>query len=299
MAIQSAALAAFLMGSDGGLLNGTCYADEPEANPHVNSAAAEVEANSSDRSPAAGLPASGVFRFGAHEGYALLPPGYRSERKYPLIIHFHGRGGSHTKSNLMTEAFALFREKALARGYLLVTPDYGSSCWMNAAAEKLSLECLEYVEKNLSIAPNRVYILGCSMGGAAALTFAGRHPEKIAAVCDIFGISDFERFYREGHYRGSIADAFGGTLEKIPDVYRERSGMHYIAQLKNIPLLVIHGDRDNTVPLWNSQVLVDKLQAAGGMARLIVVPGKGHDNTIIRGLEDTVLDHFDSNVKGQ
>jgi len=75
--------------------------------------------------------------------------------------------------------------------------------------------------------------------------------------------------------------------------------MHYIAQLKNIPLLVIHGDRDNTVPLWNSQVLVDKLQAAGGMARLIVVPGKGHDNTIIRGLEDTVLDHFDSNVKGQ
>jgi len=243
------------------------------------------------------LAAGGVFRFGAHEGYLLVPPGYNAERKYPLIVHFHGRGGSHVKSNLMSEGFALFREKALLRGYIFVTPNYGSSCWMNAAAEKLSLECIEYVEKNISIDLNRVYILGCSMGGAAALTFAGRHPEMFAAVCDIFGISDFERFYREGHYRGSIAEAFGGTPAEKPEVYRERSGISYIDQLKAIPFLVIHGDKDTTVPLWNSQILVDKLQAAGATPKFIIVPGIGHDNSIIKGLEDKVLDYFDLNVK--
>ncbi|MFA7158088.1 MAG: pectinesterase family protein [Kiritimatiellia bacterium] len=243
------------------------------------------------------LAAGGVFRFGEHEGYLLVPPGYNAEHKYPLIVHFHGRGGSHIKSNLMTEGFAQFREKALTRGYFIATPDYGSSCWLNAAAEDLSLECIEHVKKTLSIDHNRVYLLGCSMGGGAALTFAGRHPEKIAAVCDVFGVSDFERLYRSGRYCQSIAAAYGGTPDEKPEVYRERSGISYIEQLKNIPLLVIHGDKDGTVPFWNSQVLVDKLQAAGGMARLIVVPGKGHDNSIIMGLEDTVLDYFDSNVK--
>lgn len=259
--------------------------------------AGPVETNSPVQKAPAGALTNGVFRFGDHEGYLLLPPGYRADRKHALIIHFHGRGGNHVQNNLMSDSFSMFREKALARGYILLTPGYGSSCWMNAAAEEISLKCIGHVKKILSIDESRVYIIGCSMGGGAALTFAGRHPDMIAAVCDLFGISDFERFYREGRYCGSIAEAFGGTPDKIAEVYRDRSGVSYVDRLKNIPLLVIHGDKDNTVPLWNSQDLVGKLQAVGGNVRLIIVPGKAHDNSIIRGLEDTVLDHFDSNVK--
>ena len=258
---------------------------------------APAATNSPAHAAPAGIPTNGVFRIGDHEGYLLLPPGYRADRKNPLIIHFHGRGGSHIQSNLMSDSFNLFREKAYARGYILLTPGYGSSCWMNPAAEEISLKCLGHVKKILSIDDNRVYLLGCSMGGGAALTFAGRHPDLIAAVCDVFGVADFERFYREGHYCASIADAFGGTPDAIPGVYRERSGISYAAQFKNIPLIVLHGDKDKTVPLWNSQVLVDKLKAAGATPKFIIVPGIGHDNSIIKGLEDTVLDHFDANIK--
>ena len=258
---------------------------------------ASVQTNSPAQIKSTGLPSNGVFRFGRHEGYLLMPPNYRADRKYPLIIHFHGRGGNHIKSNLMTDSFSLFRQKALARGYIMVTPGYGSDCWMNASAEDITLKCLEYVKERLSIDDSRVYILGCSMGGGAALTFAGRHPDNVEAVCDMFGVSDFERFYRAGHYHRSISTAFGGTPDEILKVYRERSGISYIEQLKSIPLLVIHGDKDGTVPLWNSQNLVDKLQAAGAHPMLIVVPGKGHSNALIKGLEDTVLDHFDATVK--
>lgn len=249
----------------------------------------------------AGLPASGVFRFEGHEAYLLMPQDYRADQKYPLIIHFSGRGMTNVASvgNLGSVDFLLFRQKALARGYIMVTPAYGSDCWMNTVAEVLVLECLEYLQQRLSIDANRIYILGCSMGGGGALVFAGRHADKVAAVCDIFGVTDLERFYRAGSYHQSISAAFGGTPDEKPDIYRERSGISYIEQLKSIPLLVIHGNKDSCVPLWNSQSLVEKLLAAGGHPKFIIVPGKGHENSIIRGLEDAVLDHFDAAVKNK
>ena len=38
----------------------------------------------------AGLPVDGVFHFGEHEGYLVIPPNYQTEKKYPLIVNFTG-----------------------------------------------------------------------------------------------------------------------------------------------------------------------------------------------------------------
>ena len=42
------------------------------------------------------------------------------------------------------------------------------------------------------------------------------------------------------------------------------------------PTLVIHGDKDEVVPLQQGEVIVARLKEVGVPAKLIVVPGGGH-----------------------
>ena len=80
-------------------------------------------------------------------------------------------------------------------------------------------------------------------------------------------------------------------------MYRERSGINYVERLKSIPILIVHGDKDPTVPLLYSQIFVGKMRAAGANPDFVVVPGGSHDDNIVKGLEDKVLDHFDNHKR--
>ena len=240
------------------------------------------------------LPSYGMFQFGENEAFIQIPDDYDSDKAYPLILFFHGRGGDATWFLEETCELKSFLMEARRRGYIFTAPSYGTDSWMNAQAEILTLELIEFLSQQLSLDSKRLYLFGNSMGGGATLTFTARHAEKVAAACDIYGISDFVRFYNESNYKKSISDAFGGSPSQYPEVYRQRSGVYNIEQLKSVPLLILHGDRDGIVPLSHSEILYDKLKAANAQVELIVVPGIGHNKKIICGQENRILDFFET-----
>lgn len=46
----------------------------------------------------------------------------------------------------------------------------------------------------------------------------------------------------------------------------------------HIPIFILHGDSDHTVPMQeNSQPFVTAYRALGGTVELVIVPGKGHE----------------------
>lgn len=247
-----------------------------------------------DKKLACGLPYDGVFTLGKNEGYLQLPENYDPNKKYPFILFLHGRGGSAMDSNFNCNEFAAFKKRCSEKGFIVAVPGYGSDCWMNESGEKITLAMIDFLGSKLSINPERFYVMGCSMGGASALVFTIRHPEKVTAACDIFGITDYVKFYNNGSYNNSIKVAYGGTPLQKPDYYAERSAVNYINILKNKPLLVIHGNCDAIVPKLHSDELVEKLKAANADVEYIVVPGVGHYNSIIKGLENKVIDFFES-----
>lgn len=242
---------------------------------------------------ACGLPYDGVFEFGKNKGYLQLPENYDLNKKYPFILFLHGRGGSAMANNFNCNDFTAFKKLCSDKGFIVAVPGYGSDCWLNESGEQITLKMIDFLGKKLSINPKQFYVMGSSMGGASALVFTIRHPEKVMAVCDVFGISDYLKFYNKGFYNKSIKAAYGGTPAQKPKYYAERSAINYINILKKKPLLVIHGSRDGCVPKWNSDELVKKLKAAGGNVEYIVVPGMGHSNAIIKGLENKVIDFFE------
>jgi predicted esterase len=54
--------------------------------------------------------------------------------------------------------------------------------------------------------------------------------------------------------------------------------VQWVEILKDIPVWAFHGADDPTVPVGESQRMVDALRSAGGQAKFTVYPGVGHDS---------------------
>jgi dipeptidyl aminopeptidase/acylaminoacyl peptidase len=62
--------------------------------------------------------------------------------------------------------------------------------------------------------------------------------------------------------------------------------------------LIMHGDKDNLVPVAQSQMLYDALIKAGTSADLRIIPGAGHGNGFYTAaISKTVADFFESKLR--
>ena len=113
--------------------------------------------------------------------------------------------------------------------------------------------------------PARVVYLGESLGGAIAAELALSSPPRALILQSAFtNLRDVARH----HYplpRAVIPDAYP-TISRIGSI--------------GAPLLVLHGDRDSTVPLAHGKALYE---AAREPKRLHVFPGLGHNDLLSAG----------------
>jgi uncharacterized protein len=112
--------------------------------------------------------------------------------------------------------------------------------------------------------PERVLYLGESLGGAVALSLAIDRPPRGLILQSTF--SSLRAAAR--HHYPFIPAAV------IPDAY---PSLRRIAELR-APLLVLHGDRDEIVPLSHGRALLD---AAPVPKRLHVFAGLGHNDLVL------------------
>jgi uncharacterized protein len=111
--------------------------------------------------------------------------------------------------------------------------------------------------------PARVLYLGESIGGAVALDLAlERPPAGLVLLSAFTGVRDLGRL----HYP-FVPPAL------VPDAY---PALRRIAEL-HAPLLVLHGDRDDIVPLSQGNAL---FEAAPGSKRMHVFPGASHNDLV-------------------
>jgi len=228
--------------------------------------------------------------------WLVIPDGYQAAEPHPLILFFHGRGygKSAADTNLLKDEFAEFRRLASKRGYVLAAVAVGPNTWMNDIARARTDASLSFVAEKLNIDAGRIYTAGVSMGGGAALTYARHNPYRVAAVVDFMGATDFARFYREGFYNESLAGAFGGTPDDVPEVYAAQSAASDPKAFREVPVLIIHGGRDTVIPPWNAVELFERLKPLDNGSELILRPEMGHTNEIVQGLEARIFDFLDA-----
>jgi len=87
---------------------------------------------------------------------------------------------------------------------------------------------------------------------------------------------------------------FGGVVSAHAQAAALASPAEQVGRAPLAPFLIMHGDQDPLVSLHQSQVLFQKLQKAGGAARLVILHG-GHGNGWFKNRDDLtmVYDFFD------
>lgn len=133
-----------------------------------------------------------------------------------------------------------------------------------------------WLRRDARIDPDRIAVLGHSVGAGASLLAASRDP-RLAAVVAISGMAHPAELIRGSRgLRQAPEPLTTRVLSTIEDTIGHRfdtfAPLHTIRALE-MPVLIVHGTADRTVPVRDAARLVD---AGGPNARLRLVPGAGH-----------------------
>ena len=211
---------------------------------------------------------------GTEQRYLMIKPkDFNPELPIPIIIALHGHGSDRFQfAKDQRDECRSARDAAARFGMIYISPDYrAKTSWMGPAAEADTVQIIEQLKKEFKI--TKVVICGGSMGGTAALTFAGLHPELIDGVVSMNGTANLVEYTQ---YQDAISASFGGSKQDRPDEYRKRSA-ELIANKLTMPIAFTTGGRDTLVPCESILRLSANLQKSRKNIKLIHRPKGGHE----------------------
>ena len=183
-----------------------------------------------------------VSKFDYIQYLTRYPNGYEPGKKYPVIMLFHGAGGRGKDINvLMNNPYFRITDKYTDFPFITVAPLCSTNTWIDMYETLVRL--VKKTSKEEFTDPRRLYAMGASMGGYLTWQIAMSMPEVFAAIVPICG---------------------GGYVWNT-------------ARLVNVPVWAFHGKKDITVPLEESEKMVNGVNKHGGNARLTIYPENGHD----------------------
>ncbi|NOY82437.1 MAG: prolyl oligopeptidase family serine peptidase [Kiritimatiellaeota bacterium] len=218
-----------------------------------------------------------------------------------VCLHGHGSHGDQlfTRIDLRADWVPAFR----GRGLGILAPNLRDNAWMGPRAAHDLRHLLEYARTGFEA--RRFLFFSGSMGGTGSLIFAGLHPgltHGVVALCPAADLSSYHRWCRSNQAKtpvlGEIADAietaYRGTPAANPQVYRAHSALANAPRLQ-MPLVVVHGSGDRTIPVEQSRRLAERLARTSRFAYL-EIPGGNHDSPlhgpVVTGALDQVLEQM-------
>ena len=219
------------------------------------------------------------------KGALLLPTGYQEGKRYPLLVYVYGGLSLSTMLNKWGGGPGLLNMQILAtRGYAVLFPDAPEK--VGTPMQDLGKTVLPGVEKaiDLGIAdPEHVGIMGQSYGGYSALALVEQSTQFKAAV-DFAGLTNLINAYANdglggaGDEIGWVEEGWGlmgGSLWQVRDRFIENSPLFYLDRIQT-PILIIHGDSDNSVPVREGHIAFQSLRRLGKEVSYAEYKGEGH-----------------------
>jgi dipeptidyl aminopeptidase/acylaminoacyl peptidase len=222
---------------------------------------------------------------------ALLPHSQDSNKKvelfwtqpvgegpYPTVLFIHGHQEQPRNGG---EAFVTAGRLGImaSQGYgaaSLSQPGYGHSDgppdYCGPFTQEAVVVALAFLRKQPFVNPTKVALYGASRGAIVASMVATRDPQ-LAAVVLAAGAYDMASLYPTG-IRGidaNIRREAGTSAE----AFRARSAMYHADKIK-VPVSLLHGARDERIPVRQAEAFAEQLQAHGVAVTLKIFPNATH-----------------------
>jgi pimeloyl-ACP methyl ester carboxylesterase len=177
-----------------------------------------------------------------------VPLTYRgsSGRPAPLLIYLSGGAG------FAIDGVNTAEDAVAATDYLVLYPQ-AAGYWLTPEAAHSFDAVLNSVLQRYNVDHDRIYLAGYSNGGTGALYFATLWPQRFAAVVSLMGAGQCENSVKAG-----------------------------LPNLKNLPLLLVHGEDDPLISPNCTTITSNALSELGTTIQpeLKILPNRAHDITL-------------------
>lgn len=225
------------------------------------------------------------------EAWLLKPAGFDPSQTYPLVIDIHGGPNSW-----YGPGFSNFQQALAGAGFAVVyanprgSGSYGRDFTMQVVQDwggEDYLDLMSVVDKAVEqpwIDGNRLGVYGYSYGGFMASWIIG-HTDRFKAAVIGAPVVDLTSFYGTadiGYLFGPIQ--IGGKPDENPEEYRFRSPLTYLtSDRKTPPVLILHGEADDRVPIGQGEQLFMTLQQNGAEVEFVRYPNGSHTSVTRTG----------------
>jgi acetyl esterase/lipase len=218
-----------------------------------------------------------------------------SDKPVPAMVYIHG-GGWRAGTKDRVPGWLI---RALREGWLsVVSVEYRfTDVAPHPAQVNDCLRAIQFVRHNAAawnIDPERIGVTGGSAGGHLSLWMAlrddvadadsddpvERHSSRVACAVSFAGPTDWsllsELEHRHPAYRQLLGYEPGTPADEMDaKAKKDVSPISFVSR-DDPPVMQIHGDRDDIVPLKHARNMHERLQSVGARTELVIVEGANH-----------------------
>ncbi len=203
-------------------------------------------------------------------GVAVGARFYASDPAQPTILYFHGNGEVASDH----DDIAPFYHQAGANLFVVEFRGYGRSggrpSFAALAGDARPVAARFHAVLDEQGFDGRRFVMGRSLGSHPALEAAARVPERFSGLIIESGAASLRRLVSR---LGAGADAEAAAALAAAHEAKIRS--------IRLPALIIHGERDELIPLAHAAELYELLE--GTEREMVVIPGAGHNDLLWLG----------------
>ena len=216
-------------------------------------------------------------------GYVTLPPGMSIDDKRPIPFVVLPHGGPSSRDFL---GFDYLAQMMASRGYGVLQPNYRGSRGYGGAFERAGFQQwglkmqddvtdgTQWLIDQKLADPMRVCIVGWSYGGYAALMGAVKTPDLYRCAVSMAGVTDLRRRLDRAN-QSRFADLNVPRFDSDPATIAANSPVLHADRI-HIPVLLVHGRRDFTVSVEDSEAMESALKEAGKPVRALYFDDDDH-----------------------